>query len=576
MGIHELTSFVEDNAGHEFWDHKREVRGRLVVDGNNVLHNLRKVEWSNGGQYREFRAAVRDFYSALQRSGISPIVIFDGVDFPEKERVLMQRKRVWVHYIHKRITDNSTRPNKCLQRILPLLCGEVYRMVLHDMGIQFYVADDEGDVVIARVANYYSCPVLSQDSDFFVFHLIGGYIPFNHFYWESRVVTADIYRRDRFAKHLKFEDSDLLCAIPAIVGNDFLGPCSSAFIQAIVDTVPNGGSAIRSICLFLSQFLCLDDYYASEFGGRNQESRCRKAVEWYSVYDSLSCEELVETTLLTRHDGIQLPHWLIKLFHQGHVPSAPLEAAVSCKILFRMIPDNFHKESSLLAGQVLRQHMYALLGCEEVVEIFRHGLDISGVKVSSTKFGGKLNRMTVSSLQYLSHSDRQSLFYTIMQCDERAVSQLTGKYHDWKFVAATATLWAATTAPSESLVKALLLCFTICSGLNDDKLASLRRKCRMPVGFRQSQKWLDVMHSYVEWQVIYHTAWTLNALLMEPMCVFSPAFLYDGEIAMYLVSAEQHIGRILVNVNLDEVLHTQLEKIVFSAHMPTSTDSFSV
>ena len=116
-----------------------------------------------------------------------------------------------------------------------------------------------------------------------------------------------------------------------------------------------------------------------------------------------------------------------------------------------------------------------------------------------------------------------------------------------------------TTSAPQSVVKALLLCFMICSGFSDEKLRSLHRRCIMPVAFRKSQKWLDVLHLFVKWQVIYHTAWTLNALLMEPMCVFSPAFLYDGQIAMYLASTAS-VGH-LVN-DIDTKLYHQLEYIV--------------
>ena len=570
MGIQKLTSFVNEYfAG---WDN-RKIRGRLVVDGNSVLHVLHTMEWSNGGQYAEFRKAVRRFYSRLRMSGIHPIVVFDGVDEEQKTDTLLRRKQEWVSYIHKQITSNTSRCIKCRGRILPMLCSEVYRMTLHDMGIQFYVADGEADLTIARIANHYSCPVLSQDSDFFVFRLVGGYIPIDHFYWESFVVTANVYHRDRFAAQLKFQESNLFCAIPAIVGNDFLAPCTSSFIRSILDSVPNRGSfknLIRPLCLYLSQFCSLESYISSVSGDGKQEARCREAVEWYSIPDNLSCEELVESTVLKHQDGSNFPRWLIRLFHQGHVPTAPIGAAVIGKIIFRMVPDNFQKKSSIVAGQIVRQHMYALLECKEVVEVFRHGLVLSSVKVPSKWLSGEFDTVTVSSIESLSHRDRRRLFFKIMQCDEKVFIKLTGKYHDWQFVAATASLWARTTGTPMPIVKALLLCFMVCSGLNDSKLDSVRRTCRsrVPVGFRQSQKWLNVMHSFMEWQVIHHTAWTLNALLMEPMTVFSPAFLYDGEIAMCLGSTED-IGRLVFAFDIDMTLYSHLEEVVLSVHIPT-------
>ena len=438
MDIPRLTKFVGEYFAH--WE-KIYVRGKLVVDGNNVLHSLHGgCEWSNGGQYPEFRSNVREFYCSLQRSGITPIVVFDGVDYEEQNTdTLMKKKQERVDYIHKCVTDNSSRRMNCRDRghILPPLTTEVYRMVLHDLGIQFYVADGDADITIARVANYYLCPVLSNDSDFFLFRLVGGYIPFDSFYWHPPTVTALVYHQEKFAAQLKFQDISLLFAIPAIVGNDFLPACSPSFIRDMINSLPNGGSVrnpVRQICLFLSQFSSLEEYTASAFGGKKQELRCHNTMQlyylWlYSVPKSLSCEELVEKTVKHRNGG-HLPQWLITLFRKGHVPSALIEAAVVVKILFRVIPDNFQEESSIMAGQVIRKHMYGLLECEDVVEFVRHGLRIAGVKVSKTKLDGRYSTVTLSSLPYLPHHERQSMFYTIMECDKPAISKLTGPYHD--------------------------------------------------------------------------------------------------------------------------------------------------
>ena len=523
--------------------------GKLVVDGSNLVHSQHTMEWSNGGQYRQYRSAVRQFYLKLLNSGITPIVIFDGVTDEQKTSVVMKRKQDQVNIIHQKITD---------AHILPPLCCQVYLMILYDLGIDFYVADGEADIVIARVANHYSCPVLSTDSDFFMFRLIGGYIPYSNFDWKSSVIRADIYHRDEFAVQLGFKDSSLLNVIPAIVGNDFISPCSHP-------SMPDGENEIRSICRYLKQFSSLEEYLAST-SSRSHESKCRQAKEWYEIPDSLSCKELVETTQLRPKNGSQFPQWFVELFHKGHVPPAPLAAAIHCKAIFRMIPDNFHKESSIVAGQIIRRQIYSLLGCDEVVEFFRHKLNISGVKVSSAQLTGSYNSVTLASVESMTNEERQTLFYSVCKCDERALSHLTGQYSDWKFVATTVRLWISTTEPPEKLVKALLHCFTLCSGLDDDRLNSLRRKYRMPITFHKSQRWLDALHSFMQWQVIYHTAWTLNALLKEPMGVFSPAYLYDGEMIMYLASAENIDQLISSFVSYkDRTLHTlhrYLEKSV--------------
>ena len=568
MGISRLTTFVNDEFAR--WRRVDGVSGHLVVDGNSLTHELHNMEWSNGGQYREFKCAVKRFYSKLLSSRITPIVIFDGVDEEEKSSVLVRRKKDWLDTIHARITDNASRELNCKGRILPPLCSEVYRMALHDLNIQFFVADGEADVVIARVANHLSCPVLSNDSDFFVFRLIGGYIPMLHFYWQSSVITAQVYHREEFATQLRFQSSSLLCAVPAIVGNDFISPCSSSSIGAMLNSMPNPGNTrnkqLSSICRYLSQFRSLEHFVSSS----GRKTQCRKAEQWYEIPESLSCQKLVESTTLRRRDGSPFPQWLIRFFHLGRLPSAPLDAAIHSKILFRMMPDNYHRESSVVAGQTLRRQIYSLLGCDEVVEIFRHGLVVSGVKVPGAILPGGV---TLESIECMTDRERQTLFYTFVGSDEQSMRQLNGKYHDWKFVAATARLWVTTTAPPEALVRALLLCFVLCSGSSDAELDSLRRTCRMPVAFRKSQRWLDAMHSFMQWQVIHLTTWALNELLMEPMLMFSPAYLYDGQVAMYFASADniRHLVSSFSSYRtFDRTLHKCLEESVLAAQLPTA------
>ena len=569
MGVRYLTTFVERYCGR--WELGRRVRGALVVDGNCVLHELHNAEWSNGGQYREFSNSVRRFYRRLLQSGITPIVVFDGVDESQKVDTLLKRKQDWVDIIHKRITDNVTREQICRGRILPPLTSEVYRMTLHGLDIQFCVADAEADVVAARLANHYRCPVLSSDSDFYVFHLVGGFIHFEkHFYWESHVVTADVYHRDDFTTQLCLKEPALFCLIPAIVGNDFIPPSHPYFINQMLGSITLAGPQIRNICQHLSLFDSVEDFISRSFGGRKLESQCREAVQWYDVCNSVSCEEVVESTDLRQYNGGTFPQWLTRLFHRGHLPSFPLDAAVSRHIILRVTAENFHKESTVLAGRAIRQQMYAMLDTREVVEVFRQGLTLAKVKVTSRELGREFRGVTVATLQSLTPRERQDLFYTILECDKPTIDlQLTGPYQEWKFVAATASYWAKTTCPPDHLVQSLLLCFMLCSRLSDHRFHQLRPSIRVPEEFRRSQRWLDTLHWFTQWQVVHHTAWTLNALLMEPMGVFSPAFLYDGQLAMHLAAttSSDDISRWMVQVDVS--LYRHLEEIVFSARLLT-------
>ena len=437
-------------------------------------------------------------------------------------------------------------------------------MALYGLDIQFYVADAEADVAIARLANYYHCPVLSLDSDFFVFRLVGGFIHFERFYYYSSVVTADVYHRDQFADQLGLRDRSLFCVIPAIVGNDFMEPCVTSFISQMVRSISTTGSAsshIRAICSHLSHFSSVGDFTGHSYGGKKLEQRCQRALEWYEVPKDLSVEELVSSTDLSHHNGTKFPKWLTRLFHLGRLPSSPMDAAISSQAIFRVVAENFKKENSVLAGLPIRQHMYALLEVDTVVEILRCGLTMEGVKVMKQELNGEFRGVTLVSVEFFSHQERQSLFYEILKCHKLTINlKLTGRYQDWRFVAATTNFWARTTHPPEHLVRALLLCFMLCSFLPEARFKLLHsHSWKVPLEFRQSQEWLDTLHWFSQWQAIYHTAFTLNALLNEPMWVFSPAFLYDGQLAMHLASTTD-TSQWQYEVDMD--LFNRLEEIV--------------
>ena len=66
-----------------------------------------------------------------------------------------------------------------------------------------FVADGDADIDIASLAIHRGCPVLSNDSDFYIFPLQYGYIPYSKFYWSdprNDKIYADIYFYDLFCR----------------------------------------------------------------------------------------------------------------------------------------------------------------------------------------------------------------------------------------------------------------------------------------------------------------------------------------------------------------------------------------
>ena len=71
------------------------------------------------------------------------------------------------------------------------------------------------------MANALKCPVLSNDSDFFIFDVEGGFIPLSSFKWQWCPSTARIFYRRQLAEYFGIH-SELPPLFASLVGNDYV------------------------------------------------------------------------------------------------------------------------------------------------------------------------------------------------------------------------------------------------------------------------------------------------------------------------------------------------------------------
>ncbi|VVC93199.1 unnamed protein product [Leptidea sinapis] len=97
------------------------------------------------------------------------------------------------------------------------------------MNIMYTVCEFEADDELAALARYLNCPVLSFDSDFFIYNV--QYIPFNKLQIKPvqikdndnkiHVIECKIYKVQYFTKHFGINE-DLLPLLATLLGNDFV------------------------------------------------------------------------------------------------------------------------------------------------------------------------------------------------------------------------------------------------------------------------------------------------------------------------------------------------------------------
>ena len=135
-----------------------------------------------------------------------------------------------------------------------MLAIEVFQQTLCELGVSLYVVDGEADAMIVQIANHYSCPVLSSDSDFFIFNVENGYILMDHFYCDTSPITVDVFHVRAFKEQFSFVDENLHLIIPAIMGNDFLSAADSNILQCVHEKAGQESSTIMAVTNFASQF----------------------------------------------------------------------------------------------------------------------------------------------------------------------------------------------------------------------------------------------------------------------------------------------------------------------------------
>lgn len=226
MGIRGLTSFIRQHA-HRFHQTYHLEDCYLVIDGCSLACQL-YIHASNcnsafGGDYDRYAQTVKDFFLLLTQCNVSPLVIIDGGYEARKLKTVSQRMKSKLH--------NAKVCNPCHQStVFPLLMMEVFKQTLSDIGVKFAQSDFEADFEIAAVARYVNCPVLSYDSDFYVFDVM--YIPFETLHRSlakkkcgnsvKYYLNCQVYTVEHFISSFGGLDKSLLPLMGTLLGNDYV------------------------------------------------------------------------------------------------------------------------------------------------------------------------------------------------------------------------------------------------------------------------------------------------------------------------------------------------------------------
>nr|XP_026488784.1 protein asteroid [Vanessa tameamea] len=227
MGVRGLTTYVNNNQDvfmKKYYLHDT----NLIIDGHSLcaqLYRLLNSFSAFGGEYDKFASSVKTFFKNLRKCNVKPYVIFDGCHEKKKLRTVFSRL--------KSKLGGTARLDPVTQdrlQIFPFLFRDVFKDVLNDLKINYTVCEFEADDDIASLARHMNCPVLSYDSDFFIYNVL--YISFNTLEMKPKPIEENgvklyameckIYKVQYLCEHFGGLNEELLPLLATLLGNDYV------------------------------------------------------------------------------------------------------------------------------------------------------------------------------------------------------------------------------------------------------------------------------------------------------------------------------------------------------------------
>ncbi len=220
MGIKGLTKLINENKAC-ICTAPGPLGSELVIDGYSVLHELYilyGLDWANGGCYAQQYQVTIDFFQALVASGVKPVVVVDGGGSKEQLEETCHRRNRIIKDLPSMIEEEHQ--GRKSSHIMPILARDIFVSSLKENGIDVFVADGKATKTVVRLANYYQCPVLSNNSTYCICNIEGGVILFSHL--DIKTCMASIYKQTKLIEFCGLSNPDLLYAVAMAVTLPFL------------------------------------------------------------------------------------------------------------------------------------------------------------------------------------------------------------------------------------------------------------------------------------------------------------------------------------------------------------------
>ncbi|CAL8234033.1 unnamed protein product [Arctogadus glacialis] len=543
MGVKFLLSLLEDYRQTYQDIHFRD--SKLLVDGTNLalcLYYRSNLDQNHGGEYLAYQVQVQALFMALGDCGIKPYVVMDGGTGASDIRLNIREDR-------QRGLLRSAQGAALKGRragIVPPFTTTVFEQTLNDMKVPLVRCFGEADGQLAALAREWCCPVLSEDTDFYIYDLPEGVLPLKHFRWDSwktrqnsSYIPCKRYTTASFCTFFNI-DRRLLPVFASLAKNNDVNLREINWVQFIPAGRPKSWMWVARLEGLLSWLGARKDQTTEDI-----LTAAMKLLPDMSQQAQTEVQTEVQTAMLE----YELPSSSLRgFFSEGTAPSLPAEMLswapdwvrvslargdlgadvfVHRKKILRNQVEHSDLQSSNLTSRPIRQVLYGLLlgqeGGSEVEEVDRDGLELISVKVQPL-VQGAAQRLRLDSLPQADRAVRLQVCLETLGVEEET---LEGVPAHLRLPVAVTRYWLRRASPEPTLLKALLMVMV---------QGELNRRTGGTTGWQGYTNHISqppgfvVAHSFNQWQACLYDASQLNLLLCKPLPEPHFTWLYQGRL----------------------------------------------